>query len=187
MGPDDTEARLVTELRAGNRAEVATAIVRDYGPGLLGYLGAMLRDDEAARDAFSELAEELWKSLPRFAFRSSLKTWAYSIAYHCVLRARRAQARRRTRPLHDSEYSKLAAAVSRSFARSAADRKLDALRATLDDEDHTLLVLRINRGMAWHDIGVVVGADATTARKRFQRLKERLRRDAQRAGLIDAD
>lgn len=191
MADPELEARLTALLAAGDHGAVATAIVREYGPGILGYLAATLRDDEAARDAFSEAAEELWKSLPRFAGKSTLKTWAYSIAYHCVLRQRRAHARRRSRPLRDSEYSKLAASVaslSKSFSRTAAERKLDVLRAGLTDEEHTLLVLKLDRGMSWPEIGEVLGAETPAAqaalRKRFQRLKDRLRERAEREGLI---
>jgi RNA polymerase sigma-70 factor (ECF subfamily) len=164
--------------------------VQAYGPGILGYLATLLRDDEAAREAFSEFGEELWKSLPRFAHKSTVKTWAYSIAYHCGLRYRQAQARRRTRPLRTSEYSKLAASIeaaSRSFSRSAADRKLDVLRRTLTDEEQTLLVLRLDRQMAWDEIAQVLGpegVEVAALRKRFQRLKERLRAAAEREGLV---
>jgi RNA polymerase sigma-70 factor (ECF subfamily) len=153
---------------------------------VLGYLAVLLRDEDDARDVFSAFGEELWRSLSRFERRSSAKTWAYAIAYRCALRHRRERARQRMRPIRDSEYSKLAAgvrSVSRSTSRSAADRQLDALRAALDDEEQTLLVLRIDRRMAWGEIAKVLGAEATTApalRKRFQRLKQRLRK------LVDA-
>lgn len=187
----DAEAKLAAHLDAGDHAAAATLIIREYGPGLLGYLAATLRDDEAARDAFSEFAEELWKSLPQFARKSSVKTWAYSIAYHCVLRSRRTRARRRDRPLRDSEYSRLAASVAslgRSFPRTAAEQKLDALRAELTVEEQTLLVLKLDRAMSWPEIGDILdatsAADQAALRKRFQRLKERLRERAERAGLL---
>lgn len=189
----DPEARILDLIESGKLADAATVIIREYGPGLLGYLGAMLRDDEAARDAFSELGEQLWKSLPRFARRSSVKTWTYSIAYHCVLRYRRAAARKRTRPLRDSEYSKIEASVKtlgQSFSRTAADQKLDVLRQSLTDEEHTLLVLRLDRGMSWQDVGEVLDATTPAAqaalRKRFERLKTRLRERAIREGLVRA-
>lgn len=186
----DLEERLGAWVSEGAFAEAATAIVRSYGPGILGYLATLLRDDEAAREAFSEFAEELWKALPRFARKSTLKTWAYSIAYHSALRYRRRRARRRTRPLRDSEYSKIAASVrdtSSAFSRSVADRKLEVLRKSLTDEEQTLLVLRLDRGMSWEEVAEVLGAapsEVATLRKRFQRLKDRLRRAAVREGLI---
>jgi len=188
--PTELEGRLEALIAGGALAEAATAVIRGYGPGILGYLATLLREDEAAREAFSEFAEELWKALPRFAKKSSVKTWAYAIAYHCALRYRRARARRRARPLRDSEFSKIAASVhatSRAFSRTAADRKLDALRKSLTDEEQTLLVLRLDRRMSWEEIAEVLGSPpggSSTLRKRFQRLKDRLRRAAEREGLV---
>lgn len=191
--PSELEGRLTALLGQGALAEAATEIVRGYGPSILGYLATVLRDEDAARDAFSAFGEELWRALPRFAGRSSVKTWAYAIAYHCALRHRRGQARRRTRPLRSSEYSRLAASIhtaSRGFARTAADRQLDVLRQALDDEEQTLLILRLDRHMSWAEIAQVLGTDGAALpalRKRFQRLKDRLRQLADREGLTPRD
>jgi RNA polymerase sigma-70 factor, ECF subfamily len=189
--PAILEAHLTGLLAAGARMEAATLVVQSYGPGILGYLGALLRDDEAARDVFSEFSEELWKALPRFEGRSAVRTWAYAIAYRCALRFRRARARRRTRPLRDSEISKIAASVTattRSVSRTEVDRKLDVLRRTLDDEEQTLLILRLDRNMSWqatsHVFGPGEAASPEALRKRFQRLKERLRRAAKQSGWL---
>jgi len=185
------ETHLDARLDAGDLAEVATLVVRNYGPELLGYLGTLLRDDEEVREAFAVFGEELWRALPRFERRSTLRTFCYSIAYHAALRLRRAGGRRRTRPLRDSEYSKIAdtvRATSRSFMRTEADEKLAALRRSLDADEQTLLVLRIDRGMSWQEIAAVLGEAPSTGpaalRKRFQRLKDRLRTSAEREGLV---
>jgi RNA polymerase sigma-70 factor, ECF subfamily len=190
-GFSDVEDRVAALLAAGAPADAATAIVRGYGPGILGWLAALLGDDEAAREVFSAFGEELWRALPRFERRSSAKTWAYAIAWNCARRWRRTRARRRTRPLRDSEYSKIAASVaeaSRTFARTAAGRRLDALRRTLSDEEQALLVLRLDREMEWRDIARVLGEKGAAApaalRKRYQRLRERLRRAAEAEGLL---
>lgn len=171
--------------------DLAEAVVRDHGPGILGFLATLLRDDDAAREVFSEFGEELWRAMPRFERRSSVKTWAYAVAYRCALRHRRRLARRRTRPIHDSEYSRLAARVSeasRSFARTEAARRLDVLRASLSPAEQTLLVLRLDRRMSWDEIAEVLGASSratpATLRKRFERLKARLRTLAEREGLL---
>jgi RNA polymerase sigma-70 factor (ECF subfamily) len=185
------ESRVLAAIDSGDLAAAATLVVRDYGPGILGFLASILRDDQRTRDVFSEFSEELWKALPRYARRSTVKTWAYAIAYRCLLRQRRTLARRRTRPLRDSEYSRLAASIrstTPSFSKSAADRKLDALRATLRPAEQTLLILRIDRRMSWDQIADVLAvkseAGPAVVRKRFERLKQRLRAHAERDGLL---
>lgn len=184
------EVRVLASLDAGALADAATSIVNGYGPGILGYLGAMLRDDQAARDAFSEFGEQLWRALPSFERRSSVKTWAYAIAYRCALRGRRARARNRARPFRTGECSLLMASVESlgsSYSRSAQERRLDTLRQSLDEVDQTLLTLRLDREMSWEEIASVLGSEVDAApalRKRFQRLKERLRRLAREQGLM---
>ncbi|MBL8624602.1 MAG: sigma-70 family RNA polymerase sigma factor [Myxococcales bacterium] len=189
----EVEAQVLAALDVGDRATAATRVITGLGPGILGYLGALLRDDDLARDAFSAFGEALWRALPRFARASSVTSWAYAIAFRCALRAKRSRARRRTRPLRDSEYHQLVATIAsarRSFDHTAAARRLDELRASLAPEDQTLLVLRLDRGMTWDEVAVVLGVRgptaATVVRKRFSRLKARLRRAATAAGLVGA-
>ena len=60
-----------------------------------------------------------------------------------------------------------------------------SIRAELPEEEQTLLVLRVDRNLAWRDIACVLlgeAADAdeiqrkaATLRKQFERVKERLR------------
>jgi RNA polymerase sigma-70 factor, ECF subfamily len=114
----------------------------------------------------------------------------YAIAYRCALRFRRTRARRRTRPLRDSELSKIGASIratSRAFFCTDEDRRLDALRSTLSDEEQTLLVMRLDRNMSWQEVVEVLGtapSGVPALRKRYQRLKERLRQAAAREGLV---
>jgi RNA polymerase sigma-70 factor (ECF subfamily) len=70
--------------------------------------------------------------------------------------------------------------------RTEVKDKVAALRAQLDEEDRTILVLRIDRKLAWQDIARVLAdeelsdAEATkrsaALRKRFERIKDRLRK-----------
>jgi RNA polymerase sigma-70 factor (ECF subfamily) len=71
------------------------------------------------------------------------------------------------------------------YLRSEAKRRLEDLRAALDEEDRTLLILRVDRRMHWRDIAQVMAdgvvdegelvRTAAKLRKRFERIKERLR------------
>jgi RNA polymerase sigma-70 factor (ECF subfamily) len=67
--------------------------------------------------------------------------------------------------------------------------RLDRLRAALDPEERTMLVLRVDKGLPWNEIATVLardGEEATPAalRKRFERLKAKLARLALEHGLI---
>jgi RNA polymerase sigma-70 factor (ECF subfamily) len=180
---EDLESRILGELSAGRHAEAATLALKGLGPQILGYLGAVLRSDDAADEVFAQFSEELWKSLPSFRGDSSFKTWAYQIVLHCVGRFRRDGFRRRARALATREISKIAEEVrslTAPFLKTEAKDKLAALRATLDADEQTLLFLRIDQKLSWREIAQVMsesGIEEAALRKRFERLKERLSRE----------
>lgn len=76
----DLEPRLLALLDAGDLSGAATEALRGYGPQVLGYLTAVLRDEDDAHDVFSQFAEDLWRGLPGFRRESSIRTWAFRLA-----------------------------------------------------------------------------------------------------------
>jgi len=196
--------RQVRDLCArGDHAGAASAVVRDYGPEILGFLTAVFRDDVEANDAFAEVAEALWRGLPEFAWRSSVRTWAYAIARN-VTRVRRRNAARRGRRVMNASDAFFQGVVDKvrtettPFLRTEKKTRLQALRDALPEEDRMLLVLRVDRGLPWIDVARIVATDedapaddaalaqeAARLRKRFQLVKDRLRDLAKREGLTE--
>jgi RNA polymerase sigma-70 factor (ECF subfamily) len=169
----------------------ATEALRAYGPKILGYLQAVLKDEADAADAFSIFAEHLWRGLPTWRGQSSLKTWAFKLAWNAALNLKDEAWRRRGRRFHTGEASRLAEEIrTRTGVRVERQKQaLDALRAELTAEEQTLLVLRIDQQLAWEEIAEVMGdgeapPDAAALRKRFERLKEKLTKLAKERGLV---
>lgn len=190
------EDSIARRLESGDAAGAATEALRGYGPEIRGYLGSILRDDSAAADVFADFCEDLWRGLPGFRRQSSLRTWAYKIAWNAAQMFWRDPYRRRVRRLETSEYSKLADELGQSSVRPdprvAADR-LARLRETLKPDEQTLLILRVDKGLSWKEIAQVLTQDedddedapgAAALRKRFERLKERLLKLAEKEGLL---
>jgi RNA polymerase sigma-70 factor (ECF subfamily) len=196
--------RVEVELRghcdAGRWAQAATLLLQGYGPELFGFLFVAHRKDEQdTAEAFSDLGEAVWRSLPAFAWNSSARSWAYAIAHKLVLKRRRDGARRRAR-LADGRASDLERMAVRvrtetlSFLRTEKRTRLQALRDSLAEEDKLLLLLRVDRGLAWNEIariladhdvdGPRLARDAARLRKRYQLVKDRLRELARREGLL---
>jgi RNA polymerase sigma-70 factor (ECF subfamily) len=164
-----------------------TAGVKGYGPELYGFLAGLTRDHDRASDLFGALCEQLWKNLAGFRWESSFRVWAYAVARNEFLRSLRSSARgNKNVPLSDvPSVLAVVEAVRTTTALHLRTEIKDAfakLREALDPEDHMLLGLRVDRRMAWNDIAKVLGSepgdvdkDAAALRKRFERLKKRLR------------
>jgi RNA polymerase sigma-70 factor, ECF subfamily len=179
----------------------ATRAIQGYGPELLGFLAARLRDRGAGGEAFSLFCEDLWRGLPGFAWRSSLRAWAYALARHAADRHADAAQRRDRRQVPLSQAPAVAAMAARvrteTLVRTDVRDRAQALRDALEPADRTLLVLRVDKDLSWLEIAAIMTYDGTTPddaslareaarlRKRFQLVKERLRRLALEAGLLE--
>jgi len=186
------EDRVRELLAAGDVAAAATEAVRGLGPDVLRYLHSLLRDEDAANDAFSQFAESLWKGLSGFRGEASLRGWAFGIAFHTALNARDEAWRRHGRRFATGEASKIAAEVrTKTVIRFERRRQaLEMLREALTVEERSLLALRIDQGLSWAEVAETFSADglhveASTLMKRFERLKEKLASMAREQGLVD--
>jgi len=187
------ERDLTAAHQAGAHADVAAKIVEGYGPEVLGFLTATLASHDEAQDVFQACCEDWLRGLEGFRRESSFRTWVYVIARRKALELRRR--RRRHVPL--SESPQVAALEDRARTVTAAYRRTDvkdsmrALRAQLSEDERMLLVLRIDRGMDWPDAARVLDPDedparaATRLRKRFSRLKDKIRVLAREEGMLD--
>jgi RNA polymerase sigma-70 factor (ECF subfamily) len=182
------EARIAALLDGADPAGAVTAAIRGYGGELHGYLCSVLRDESAAWEVFSALCEDLWRGAPGFRRESSFRTWAYRLAWHAAARHLRDPFRRRGERLATTAAGQLADELRSTgvIRRQAQVDSLAELRALLDPEEQTLLVLRVEQELPWSDIAAVLGDAEPALRKRFQRLKDRLRDEARARGLLDA-
>jgi len=178
-------------LDAGDPAGAATETLRAVGPPALRYIRSLLRDEDDARDAFSVFSEAVWRGLPDFRGASSLRTWAFRIAHRASSRVRDEAWRQHRERLATTQASRLAEEIHSTVPRLERQRAgLERLRATLGDDDRSLLALRVDQGLSWAEIAEVLSGDETpldanTVTKRFERLKERLARLARKEGLLE--
>jgi RNA polymerase sigma-70 factor (ECF subfamily) len=187
------EREVAGHLKAGDLSAAATGALQRLGPQILGYLGATLRDDDAAYEVFSSFCEELWKSIGTFRGDSSFKTWAYKIVMHSVGRYRRDGFRRRAEQLGSNQASALAAQIRSTtppYRRTEVKDRFARLRESLEPDERTLLFLRVDQGLSWTDVAAVVAeegepVEVAALRKRFERAKARLRKLAADDGMLD--
>lgn len=190
---DASEQSIRALCEAAAYSEATTLALRKYSVELLSFLRAIARDDDLAAEAFAELGEDVWKGLPKFRWESSLRSWLYALARNALGQLRRDPRRRSERNLPLSYAPEMAALVrtaTSEIQRTDVKDEFRVLREQLDPDEHELLLLRLDRGLAWKDIARILGGDtqvevrAAALRKRFERAKERLRRLAIEHGLI---
>jgi RNA polymerase sigma-70 factor (ECF subfamily) len=175
------QARIQQLIDAGDPSAAATEALHELGPEILRFLRSVLRDEEDAADAFSHFAENLWKGLPRFRRESSLRTWAFRIAWNSALTLRNDAWHRHGRRFATGEASAIAEEIrTKTVVKHERQRdELQELREQLSTEDQSLLALRIDREFSWEEIAEILSAEgkpvqALTLMKRFERLKKKL-------------
>ena len=197
-----TEKLIRAAFDAGDHERAATLTIEHYGSELLGFLISHMRDPDDAGEVFGQFSEVFWQTLPRFEWRCSARTWAYKLARRAASHYRRREKKHGAdRPL--TQLSRLSIAVDRVRSATAAYKRTDVkdrfreLREQLPQEDQTLLILRVDRGLSWLELAeIMLGDDASPnedtlkteaarLRKRFQIAKDRLRKMVEEAGLLN--
>jgi len=191
------EQELVAKIRAGAYDAAATRALEMYGSEIYGYLINYCGGESTAAEVFGQFGEDMWSGLARFSFGCAVRTWLYVIARNAASRYHRSPWQRR----HAGE-SALDQAIARVRTQTAPWQRTEVkdrwreLRDSLDPEDRSLLVLRIDRELSWQDCARITLADdaarddaiareAARLRKRFQVLKDELRARAVAAGLVE--
>ena len=196
------EAKIRAACSAGDYQAATVVVLECYGAELYSLLLSRFQGRPSqAEDAFSEFSEDLRRSLPRFEWRCSVRSWCYKLARSAAARVARVPHNRagRRRPL--SEFPGLEQAVAHArtstapYLRTEIKEGFDKLRESLSQEDRDLLTLRIDRDLPWREVAYIMasGDDGcgeelarfeAALRQRFTELKKRLRKLATEAGLL---
>jgi RNA polymerase sigma-70 factor, ECF subfamily len=185
------EQRVHAACGARDYAAAATSVLEEIGPKVLAFLLHRLGNPADAGEAFSMFSEDLWRGLPGFEWRCTLRGWSFAIARHAADRLR-AQAWNgpRRMPLSEAPLSRLAAQVRERtlpHLRTEIKGRMQQLFRQLPADDQALLQLRLDQGLSFRDIALAldftgsVPADAelersaAKLRQRYQSVKKRLR------------
>jgi RNA polymerase sigma-70 factor (ECF subfamily) len=158
------------------------ALVRRYGPLVLGVCERVLTDAQDAEDAFQATFLVLVRKADVLDRRGSLGNWLYAVANRTALKARANAARRRAR---EREAEEMLAAQTR------AEAGWQDLRAVLDEELGQLpekyrvpLVLCCLEGKTHIQAARELGWPSGTMSRRIERGREMLRERLNRRGVV---
>ena len=179
---------LVDEGRINDAVDLA---IKTHGGEIFGYLARLAKDEDVAGDAFQAFSLDLWRGLPNFEWRSAFKTWAYTLARRALYRQYDSAYHRRGQRLHTEQELQLQDRWSRSataiWRQTQTKHWMWEIISEFDPDDQEMLTLRVVHNMGWTDIVQVLAPEDTDLdnkelkrqaaglRKRFQRLKDRLR------------
>lgn len=180
----------------GELRSAATEAIETYGPEVLGWLTTSTGDPSEADEAFGAACEDLWRGLGGFRWECSVRAWFYTLARHALIRGRKRAAERpeRRQALESVEVAALARSRTAPWLRTEVKDVFQRLREELSEEERELLVLRVDRNLAWEEIAIILGdggasvaATSARLRKRFQAIKHKLRERARSKGLLGED
>jgi len=190
---DDVEAPLRALCAAQQWHDAATWIVARYGRELLTYVVAIARSETDGSEAFAQFTEDLWRGLPRFRWQSAARTWCYALARNALFRVRRT-ARRGSPLVALSDVPDVAALAEQvrsatiTYLRTQVKDAVAELREQLAPDDQAILILRIDRKLAWLDVARALADEdeepshdelvrhAAALRQRFVRIKSDLKK-----------
>jgi RNA polymerase sigma-70 factor (ECF subfamily) len=181
---DDT---LLARCRQGD-ATAFTRLVALHERMVFSLAARLLGDTEEARDISQDVFMQVYRTLPRFEGRSSLKTWIYRIVVNQCQNRRRWWRRRRRAlscPLEDLTPSDEAGIVRdrpetdgphERIERRELVRRMQSALLRVSFEHRAVLLLREVEGLGCDEIASAIGVAPGTVKSRLSRAREALRR-----------
>ena len=166
----DPDAVLVAAAREEPRKFIA--LYDRYFDRVLGYVRLRVRDGATCEDVTSTVFTTALAQLGRFRGDGSFAGWLFQIARNAVRDVHR-------RPRLESLPPEAAGSepgVEERFLDRERAAELHAVIGGLGADQQHLLALRYGAGLAFDEIGAIVGAKPGTVRVRMHRILEELRR-----------
>ena len=166
----DPDEALVAAAREEPRRFLA--LYDRYFDRVLGYARLRIRDEATCEDVTSTVFTTALAQLGRFRGDGSFAGWLFQIARNAVRDVHR---RPGLEPLPVEAIASGPGVEEQLLARERVVR-LRTLVCLLEPEQQHLLALRYGAGLAYDEIGVILGAAPGTVRVRLHRILEELRR-----------
>jgi RNA polymerase sigma-70 factor (ECF subfamily) len=173
----DDDEEVVRLIADNNLGAALRMLMQRHGSAVYRYCREALRDATLADDVHQRVFIEAHRDLPKFARRSSLRTWLFAIARHRVLDASKSR-RRAAAHLEDNDAADVADPRPTPAERIDDARLREALAACLDElGEHvrSAVLLRYQQGFSFEEMADICDDKAGTLQARVTRALPKLR------------
>jgi len=182
----DAETLLIERCQAGDRLAFEE-IFNLYRDDVFRFSYLVVRDSCLAQDVVQEAFLKVFRSIAKFQFRSSFKSWLYRIAVNeAITLLRRRKVKEDLDPAPDATFNQGAAQVSSEWQpeeavlESEERRLLRCAIGQLDPVHRSVVVLKYFHEFSDTEIAAVIGCPPGTVKSRLHRARELLRNDMAR-------
>jgi RNA polymerase sigma-70 factor (ECF subfamily) len=164
----------VVQALAGSQSAFEQIVVRYQRP-VISLIARMTGDRSLAEDLAQETFVKAFRNLAAFDTTRRLSSWLFRIAHNTVI-----DAMRRSSPPPESIEAKphepAAPPGPDPVERRELGRALEAALGELRSDQRAAIVLRYEHGLAFNEIGAVLGIPEVTARSHVHRARKELAR-----------
>jgi RNA polymerase sigma-70 factor (ECF subfamily) len=173
--PEPVDRDLVQRAARGDAAAFRRLFDR-HAPPVCRFLGDLLRDDAAADEATQETFVRAHARLSALRESGKLATWLFGIARLVALEEVRARRRHPVAPPPDSDGSVDCALSPEGLLMAReADQLLGSALEELDEERRAALLLRVDHGLDYAEVGAVMGWAPAKVKNEIHRARLTLR------------
>ena len=163
--PEETDMELINRWKAGD-TRAATRLVGRHSQAL-----ARFAASAGERDGIEELVQDTFvrafASLDSFRGESTLRTWLFTIERRLMLDRGRVERRsRETVPVEEADHVSEYGALDTLIAEEAQERVRLSLEE-LSPAQREVFTLRVQQGLSYKEIAVVVGTTEGAARVHY--------------------
>jgi RNA polymerase sigma-70 factor, ECF subfamily len=163
---------LIEQIRLGNH-DLFEPLVRTYQQKIFGFCYYMLGHRQEAEDAVQDIFVKAFQHLESYRYDDSFSAWLHKIAAnHCKTLIKRKKKWSFLMPLLDFN---LQAKSAEQVYEELAGTELAICLVELTPAEKEIIILRVLEDQSFDEIANFLGEKPATIRKRFERLKKKIR------------
>ncbi|MCM3781938.1 sigma-70 family RNA polymerase sigma factor [Neobacillus mesonae] len=153
------------------------AIIIQFERQMYTYCYYILKNHEETEDALQEIFIRAYEHLHQYKRQVSFSAWLYKIAYHHLMNMKKKQSRYLNLIEHYKEKQPVAHI-------SQHEPIVYELLAYLNKEEQHILLLKAVEQYTFDEIGEIMGIKSATVRKKYERLRQKLKDRTKHKGEI---